>query len=113
MKFPYLSKRRADNISNGIFLILLGILFYTKMWWPSILFVLGITFGLRQYLMGRRLDFFVTVALVAVLGFITLIGMAFSFFLPILLMGTGFYLIWREYSFHNGVVHLKREDLND
>jgi hypothetical protein len=110
MKFPYLSKRRADSISNGIFLILLGFLFYTNAWWPGILFALGLTFGLRQFLTGRQLNFFMTATFLIVLGLITLLGMAFSFLFPILLIGTGFYLVWREYTFHNGVVSLKKED---
>ncbi len=110
MKFPYLSKRKADNISNGVFLILLGILFYTKAWWPGILFAIGLTFALRQYLTGRRLDFFVTTLFIALLGFITLIGLAFSFLFPLLFIGSGIYLLSREYRYHNGVIRLKSDD---
>ncbi|CUI17237.1 Conserved putative membrane protein [Candidatus Protochlamydia naegleriophila] len=113
MKFPYLSKRKADNISNGVFLILLGILFYTKAWWPGILFAIAFTFALRQYLTGRRLDFFITIIFIAVLGFITLIGMAFSFLFPLLFIVTGIYLLSREYRYQNGVIRLKSDDADN
>lgn len=94
--FPHYPKRKADTISNGVFLILLGYLFYTGQWWPGILFTLGLTFAIRQYLTGRRLDFFLTVIFVGVLGVITLAGYIFSSFFPLLFIAAGFYLIAKE-----------------
>lgn len=94
--FPHFPKRKADTISNGVFLILLGVLFYTGQWWPGILFALGLTFAVRQFLTGRRLDFFITVVVVAILGGITLAGHIFSGFFPILFVAAGIYLIAKE-----------------
>ena len=96
MKFFILPKRKADTISNGVFLILLGCLFYTGQWWPGILFALGLTFAIRQYLTGRRLNFFITIVLVGVLGVMTLAGQAFSLLFPILFIGAGLFLIAKE-----------------
>jgi hypothetical protein len=94
--FPHYPKRKADIISNGVFLILLGYLFYTGQWWPGILFALGLTFAIRQYLTGRRLDFFLTVIVVGILGVITLAGHIFSSFFPLLLIAGGLYLVAKE-----------------
>jgi hypothetical protein len=55
-----------------------------------------LTFALRQYLTGRRWDFFVTLVLIGILGVLTLAGKAFSLLFPILLIGVGLYLVMRE-----------------
>ena len=94
--FPHFSKRKADVISNGVFLILLGCLIYTGQWWPGILFALGLTFAIRQYLTGRRMDFFLTVTIIGLLFIITWIGHLFSSFFPLLFIALGLYLIARE-----------------
>ena len=39
----WLSRDRASQLDGGIWLIGLGILFYTGYWWPGILFVIGVT----------------------------------------------------------------------
>lgn len=96
MKFPFFPKRKADAISNGVFLVLLGILFYTNFWWPGILFALGLTFAIRQYLTGRRLDFFITLIITGILVLITFAGHIFSMFFPLLFIAAGIYLIAQE-----------------
>ncbi len=96
MTFPIFPKRKADAISNGVFLVMLGVLFYTGQWWPGILFALGLTFAVRQYLTGRRVNFFITVMLVGVLGLMTLAGHAFSLFFPFLFIAVGVFIIAKE-----------------
>ncbi len=96
MNFPLLPKRKADTVANGIFLILLGVLFYTGQWWPGILFALGLTFAVKQYLTGRRLNFFITIVFIGILGLLTLSGKVFSLFFPVLLIAVGIYLIVKE-----------------
>lgn len=118
MKFPILPKRKADTLSNGVFLILLGFLFYTGKWWPGILFALGITFALRQYLTGRKVDFFITLVLVGILGMLTVAGQAFSLLFPLLFIAFGLFLIAKECltfkgnSYWNSSVD-KRDDNKD
>ena len=41
-------KRKADAISNGAFLIALGILFYTNYWWPGILAAIWVNIGIKN-----------------------------------------------------------------
>ncbi len=96
MTFPHFPKRKADTISNGVFLILLGFLFYTGQWWPGILFALGLTFAIRQFLTGRQLDFLLTIVVIGLLGAITLAGHVFSIFFPLLFIGAGIYLVAKE-----------------
>ncbi|MFI0434935.1 MAG: hypothetical protein ACH350_04300 [Parachlamydiaceae bacterium] len=93
---PRFPKKKADIISNGLFLIFLGFLFYTGQWWPGILFALGFTFAVRQYLTGRRVDFFLTLLVVAILGFITFAGNIFANLLPLLLIIGGGLVVIKE-----------------
>jgi hypothetical protein len=37
----HLSSEQAHAITGGVWLIGLGVLFYTGMWWPGIMFVIG------------------------------------------------------------------------
>lgn len=96
MRFPLFPKRKADAISNGVFLILLGLLFYTQQWWPGLLFALGLSFAIRQYLTGRRVNFFITLMLLGLLGILTLASQMFSLLFPILFIGLGVCLIGKE-----------------
>ena len=93
---PHYSKRKADAIANGFFLILIGILFYTDQWWPGILFAIGISLGIRQYLTGRRFDLFVTIFSIGILTLVIIAGSFLSNFFPILFVAAGLYLIGRE-----------------
>lgn len=107
---PLMSKRKADAISNGIFFILLGILFYTNAWWPGILVAIGVTFALRQFLTGRTIDFIVTLAILAFIILITYAGLALSILMPILFILGGIYVIVREYFFRDGFHLTSKED---
>ncbi len=50
----YLSKQRADQVSGGIFLIGLGLLFANVLpWWPGIMFVLGASAIARGFAEGQ------------------------------------------------------------
>lgn len=110
--FLHYPKRKADTISNGVFLVLLAFLFYTGQWWPGILFALGLTFAVRQYLTGRPLDFFATIVIVGILGVITLADHIFSSFFPLFFLLAGFYLIAKEIlPFKTSSRNLNSEDI--
>jgi hypothetical protein len=97
MKFYNLPKRKADVISNGVFLVLLGFLFYTGQWWPGILFAIGLTFAIRQYFTGRRLNFFITLVVIGFLGLVMLAGHSYSLVFPLIFIGGGIFLILKEF----------------
>lgn len=96
MQLPILPKEKAYAISNGVFLILLGVLFYTGQWWPGILFVLGFTYVVRQYLLGRRLELLIASLLIMALAVLAWTGYAFSVFIPIFLIAVGLFIIVKE-----------------
>ena len=47
------SKERADQISGGVFMIGLALLFITHFWWPGIMFVIGATIIARTMAEGK------------------------------------------------------------
>jgi hypothetical protein len=96
MMFPILSTRKADTISTGVFLILLGFIFYTGQWWPGILFALGFSFALRQFLTNRLMTLLITVILIGILALMTWAGQAFSIIFPLLFIIVGLILIAKE-----------------
>lgn len=46
-------KRQASAISGGIFLISLGVLFFTGWWWPGIMFAIGLSGGAELIFRGK------------------------------------------------------------
>lgn len=92
-----LSPRKAASISNGVFLISLGILFFTNLWWPGILLALWATLGLRQYLVARYWDFALTS--IIFIGLFVLNYLDWDILLPVLFVVAGIFLIVREYFF--------------
>ncbi|MBA3815752.1 MAG: hypothetical protein H0X29_04380 [Parachlamydiaceae bacterium] len=99
-----MSKRKADTISNGAFLIALGVLIYSNYWWPGILAALWVSIGLRQFLTGRIYDFCISTLILLGLFAITVLNFEWAVLLPVLFIVGGIYIIFREYFF--------AEDLN-
>ena len=56
-------KRKADGISAGILLIGLGVLLFTGWWWPSIMFVVGLSSGAGLIFRGKTAQGVGTLAL--------------------------------------------------
>ena len=99
MKHPKFPQKRAKIISNGIFLISLGVLVFTDLWWPGILIALWLTLGSRQYLTGRIYQAAITSFVLLGLFFTALIKFNYTVLAPVLLVVGGIYLIVREYAF--------------
>lgn len=108
MNFPLLSRRKADTTANGIFLILLGIIFYAGTWWPGIILAIAVNIGMRQFLTGRKTDFFVTVAILLVIIAFTYFEFTSSFVIPALFIAGGIYLIMREYFLYDAAKFQKK-----
>jgi hypothetical protein len=45
--------RKASSVSFGIFLICLGVLLFTKWWWPGIIMALSLPAGAEMIFRGR------------------------------------------------------------
>jgi len=96
---PNLSKKKSDAISNGVFLIALGILFYTNTWWPGILLAIWGALATRQFLTGRIYDLVITSVILLGLYLIYYIHVDLSILMPIILVVGGIYIIFREYYY--------------
>jgi hypothetical protein len=97
-----LSKRKADAISNGVFLIAVGILVFTGYWWPGILIAIWATLATRQYLTNRMYDLLLTTILLIGLSVIIILNLNWTVIVPVLLVLGGIHLIFREYCVAEG-----------
>jgi len=95
-KSPQFSFKRANRISNGIFLVSLALLFLTNLWWPGILLAIWATLFSKQYLSGRLYD--AGISSVVFLGLFLLTLFEFHYLAPVLLLVGGIFLIFREFS---------------
>lgn len=98
-----MSKKKADAISNGVFLIGLGILIYSEAWWPGILVALWATLAVRQYFTGRIYDLFLTTIFLWGLFVVVLLKLNWAVIIPVLLILGGIHLIFREYCVAEGI----------
>ena len=97
MTHPLTSRRRAQAYSSALLLIGLATLAISESWWPGFMLVIGLSLGLRQYLLGRWHDMIVTL-IVFVGTFITIqFDIPWQIFLPILFTLAAFYILVREY----------------
>lgn len=69
-----MSKSRAGEVSGGLFLIGIAILFLTGWWWPGILFVVGTVVIVSGFLEGKSSDQIKGGFVPIVLGIIFTIG---------------------------------------
>lgn len=99
MVFKVMSKKKAHSISNGIFLISLGILIVTNAWWPGILLAIWATLASRQFLSGRL--YYAIISSIVLLGLFTISFFKYDFDIlaPVLLVVGGIFIIVREYFF--------------
>lgn len=108
-----LSKRKAEVISNGVFLVAIGILFWSNFWWPGILLAIWATLATRQYLTGRIWDFTITSIILLGLFVVTLFNINWSVLIPVLFVIGGIYIIFREYFFSEDIEIDPKEIDND
>lgn len=97
MTHPYVSKRKANNLSGGLFLIGLATLSYLEIWWPGILLVIGLPFAVRQALLGKGYDAILIACIFAGL-FVSYLFPNKGIFIPVVLFCAGIYLIFRDVS---------------
>lgn len=94
-----MSKKKAHAISNGIFLISLGVLIFTNTWWPGMLIALWATLASRQYLTGRVYQAVITSIVLIGLFVVSLVKFDYDIIAPVILVVGGIFLIIREYYF--------------
>lgn len=97
MTKPLVSKKKAENFSAGIFLILLAILAYTQFWWPGIVAALGLALVIRQVFNGKIYDAFISLIVFGGVFFTVQYNLAW---MPVLFILAGIYLLFK--AFING-----------
>ncbi len=97
MAHPKVPQKRAKNLSAALFLIGLAIVSLTGSWWPGVMLAIGIPLALRQYLLGRFYDAFLS--LVIFIGIFLAANLDFSWqvLLPVLFIIAAIYILIREF----------------
>lgn len=110
---PLTSKKKARSFSVSLLLLCLAVLTATNAWWPGIMLALGLSIGLKQYLLGKTYDLGITL-LVFIGTFITVqYDISWKVFLPILFSIGAFYVLLREiFEPDEMTEEEKEEDLN-
>ncbi|HSX38940.1 MAG TPA: hypothetical protein VLE95_09015 [Chlamydiales bacterium] len=91
------SRKKARVLSTVLFLLGIAALIFTENWWPGIMLAAGLPLALRQYLLGRVYDMYISL-LVFVGTFITVqFDITWRVFLPILFTIGAIYVLLREY----------------
>ncbi len=107
-----ISKKKASSISFAMFIIGLGIIFFTGYWWPGMMLVIGVPLAARQYLIGRLYDMAISL-FVFLGGFITIeFQIPWKYLLPSLFTVGGLYLLFKELFFSESTESAEEEDLN-
>lgn len=89
------SKERADQISGGVFLIGLGLMFTNILpWWPGIMFVLGASAIAKGLAQGKR-SWQALQGGIWLIGIGLLFGIGFSWPLLLILIGAGMLFGWQ------------------
>lgn len=102
MKTPAFPKRKIDALSNGVFFIVLAVLFYTDFWWPGILIAIWAMLALRQWLSNRKFDLIMTSVILGGLFIVSFFNITFSVLIPVLFVLGGLYIIFREFFYPDG-----------
>lgn len=108
------SRKHAMIFAVSLFLIGIAIITYLNAWWPGLMLVVGIPMALRQHLLERDHDMWVTL-FVFVGAYVTVqFDVAWEIVLPVLFALGGIYIIFREYlDSTEETIEEEDEDLNE
>ena len=107
------SKKRAKILSVVLFLIGLAIVSYLGAWWPGIMLAVGIPVALRQYLLGRHFDMWVSLFVFIGVFVSVQFNASWEVILPVLFALGGIYILFREYlESKEEPLEEEEEDLN-
>ena len=91
------SLRRAQGISSALCLMGLAIVAYLHAWWPGIMLAIGLPLALRQFLLGRNYDMWVSLVIFCGVFIISQFDISWDLILPVLFAVGGIYILFREY----------------
>ncbi|NDD58289.1 MAG: hypothetical protein EBZ47_03420 [Chlamydiae bacterium] len=97
MSQPIVCKKKAKSICSALFLVMLGIVGLSQLGWPYILLTIGIPLALRQYLLRKNYDVFVTL-FIFIGSFISIqYTSSWSMILSIMFILGGIYIFFRDF----------------
>lgn len=91
-------RNRTPSVSGGVFLIGLGILFYTGWWWPGILLVIGLASSAELILRGKYLAALTTFGFFAAIPLFVSTNIPWQIMGPFILIAMGASAIFRSIS---------------
>jgi len=97
MAKPLMRTNRAKALSTALFLVGMGVLFFFHSIWPAILLVIAIPLALRQFLLGRTQDAFVSISIFALFFFVANFNVSWKILAPILFVMAGIYILCKEW----------------
>lgn len=92
-----LSNARAKALSTALFLIGLALLFFIDSWWPALMLVIGVPLALRQYLLGRKGDALISLAVFGGFFIIGTFDISWKILIPILFVMAALYTLCKEW----------------
>ncbi|MBS3904347.1 MAG: hypothetical protein KGZ39_03370 [Simkania sp.] len=92
------SRRRASSICTALFLVGLAIVTMSGMWWPGIMLAIGIPLSLRQFLLGRHFDMYVSLFVFCGVFLTVQFDISWQILLPILFVLGAVYILLREFQ---------------
>ena len=105
-----LSIRKTKALTLALFFIGLAIVSYLDSWWPGIMLAIGIPLAIRQYLLGRHYDMYVSL-FVFIGVFVTVqFQISWQILLPVLFTIGGIYVFFREFLESDEVEEAAREE---
>lgn len=107
------SKRRAKALSSALFLIAIAVISFFQAWWPGIMLAIGLPLALRQYLLNRIYDMWVSLAVFGGVFIMVQFPLPWDLIVPVLSALGGIYLLFREYVESKAQTESEQEeDLN-
>ena len=97
MSHPKVSQKRAKNLSAAVFLIGLAIISLGDNLWPGCMLVIGLPLALRQYLLGKTYDAFLSLVVFSLAFVASGFDISWHVILPILFIIGSLYLLIREF----------------
>ncbi len=98
MATPLTSKRRASTIAIVLFFIGFATIASFNTWWPAIMLVIGVPLAIRQYLLGRIYDMYISL-FVFIGVYITIqFDISWQILLPVLFTLGAVYILIREFQ---------------
>lgn len=92
-----ISRRRAKVLSSSLCLIGLAIVAYLQAWWPGIMLAIGLPLALRQCLLGRLYDMWVSLVIFCGVFIVAQFDISWDVILPVLFVVGAIYILFREY----------------